>query len=72
MRPLFDRQGAVVLPSATLTGRHRAPNGAPARAKTRVGGEGTTSRAVVVHLVGAPARPVISSQPRQPAGAPRA
>lgn len=47
MRHLADKQGAVVRPRPVLTGRHRAPTGAPARTNVRVGGEGTTSASAV-------------------------
>ena len=42
--PVPDRQGAAENCCATLTGRHRAPTGAPMSTQVRVGGEGTPSR----------------------------
>lgn len=50
MRLLIDKQGAAVSHRPTLTERHRAPNGVPAKAKTLTGGEGTQSRATVVMM----------------------
>lgn len=42
--PLFtDKQAAYAPPCPPLTGRHKAPTGAPASTKVRVGGEGTPS-----------------------------
>lgn len=65
-------QQAQARQSASLTGRHKAPTGAPASTNVRVGEEGTPSRGVVAHLAGVPASQAIFSQPRRPAGAPRA
>lgn len=45
----IDKQAACMQSPAYLTMRHRAPNGVPARAKTRVGGEGTSSPATPVN-----------------------
>ena len=43
MRHLTDQQGASALPRPLLTGRHKAPTGAPACTPVHAGGEGTTS-----------------------------
>jgi len=45
-----DRQKAVARPGVPLTGRHRAPTGAPTRTNVQVGEEGTPSREVVACL----------------------
>lgn len=47
MRHLIDQPGAYARPRPPLTGRHKAPTGAPARTPVRVGGEGTTSARAV-------------------------
>jgi len=47
MRHLIDQQGACVRPRPSLTGRHRAPSGAPACTSVHAGGEGTPSRTAV-------------------------
>lgn len=44
-----DRQAAVALKPRHLTGRHRAPTGAPTRTYVQVGEEGTPSYAVAAH-----------------------
>ena len=46
MPPFPDKQAAVVPHRRALTGRHKAPTGAPKSTKVRVGGEGTPSRAM--------------------------
>ena len=47
MRHLTDQQGASALPRPLLTGRHKAPTGAPACTPVHVGGEGTTFASAV-------------------------
>lgn len=41
------KQGAYAPAPCVLTGRHKAPTGAPASTHVRVGGEGTPERAAV-------------------------
>lgn len=45
--PFNAQQGASAFPRPFLTGRHKAPTGAPACTPVHVGGEGTTSARAV-------------------------
>lgn len=50
-----DRPRATARPPVALTGRHKAPTGAPRSTNVRMGGEGTPSREVNACLVVPPA-----------------